>query len=146
VGYAKIQDFVSSGGTYVGICAGAYFACTDIEFEKGNPKHEIIKTELNLDLCDGKAVGTLFGDFDERVAFDVEIDWTEYTRTECMLVKYLGGCWFEDIRTKNVDIVARYRYNDRPAVIRFPYGRGNVVLSGAHIELQDEHLNWLLRY
>ena len=32
-GVKTIRDFVQRGGTYIGICAGAYFACENIEFE-----------------------------------------------------------------------------------------------------------------
>ena len=35
-GTDEIRSFVLQGGTYIGICAGAYFACDHIEFEKGS--------------------------------------------------------------------------------------------------------------
>lgn len=34
-GTEKIRSFVQEGGGYLGICAGAYFAASSIEFEKG---------------------------------------------------------------------------------------------------------------
>lgn len=32
-----IRQFVENGGTYIGFCAGAYFACNRVEFEIGTP-------------------------------------------------------------------------------------------------------------
>ena len=34
-GIQLIRDYVEGGGRYLGICAGAYLACCDIEFDKG---------------------------------------------------------------------------------------------------------------
>ena len=36
-GMSQIQDYVKAGGSYLGVCAGAYFACDYIEFDKGGP-------------------------------------------------------------------------------------------------------------
>ena len=36
-GNLKIRSFVERGGTYLGLCAGAYYGCRSIEFEKGFP-------------------------------------------------------------------------------------------------------------
>lgn len=33
----KIRHFVEQGGAYLGICAGAYFGASAIEFERGEP-------------------------------------------------------------------------------------------------------------
>ena len=34
---ARIRKFVEGGGAYLGLCAGAYFGCRHIEFERGTP-------------------------------------------------------------------------------------------------------------
>lgn len=36
-GVKQISKFVQNGGSYLGICAGAYWACDYIEFDKGGP-------------------------------------------------------------------------------------------------------------
>lgn len=36
-GNAVIRRYVSSGGAYLGLCAGAYYACRRVEFEPGGP-------------------------------------------------------------------------------------------------------------
>ena len=39
-GIQKIQDFVKSGGRYLGIGAGAYFGAQAVEFDKGGPQEK----------------------------------------------------------------------------------------------------------
>lgn len=34
-GIRNIKNYVEGGGSYLGICAGAYLACRRIEFDKG---------------------------------------------------------------------------------------------------------------
>lgn len=36
-GMGNIKRYVQSGGSYLGICSGAYFACDRIEFDKDGP-------------------------------------------------------------------------------------------------------------
>ena len=36
-GLKIIKDYIHAGGRYLGICAGAYLACHEIEFDMGGP-------------------------------------------------------------------------------------------------------------
>ena len=47
-GMAQIRDFVCKGGKYLGICAGAYFACDAIEFDKNGPQEVCGARQLNF--------------------------------------------------------------------------------------------------
>lgn len=38
IGNQVIRRFVQQGGAYLGLCAGAYYACAAIEFEPGHPR------------------------------------------------------------------------------------------------------------
>lgn len=40
-GMKNIQDYVMAGGSYLGICSGAYFACDRIEFDKSGPQEVV---------------------------------------------------------------------------------------------------------
>ena len=44
-----VDQFVKKGGGYLGLCAGAYFAASHIEFEKGSPLGKI-----NLGVASGQ--------------------------------------------------------------------------------------------
>lgn len=54
-GCAEIRRFVSAGGNYLGICAGAYFACSHVEFDRHGPL-EVTGTR-NLRFLSGRAIG-----------------------------------------------------------------------------------------
>ena len=51
-GLTDIREFVSNGGAFFGVCAGAYFACDNILWE-GAP------IEYNLDLFEGTGTGAI---------------------------------------------------------------------------------------
>ena len=59
LGNDKIRRYIQNGGIYYGICAGAYYACRQTEFEKDIPESSIVE-EYKLDLIDAKAIGTLY--------------------------------------------------------------------------------------
>ena len=42
------QEFVENGGSYLGICAGAYFACDYIEFDKNGPLEVVGPRDLKF--------------------------------------------------------------------------------------------------
>lgn len=41
-GNQQIRDFVRSGGSYLGICAGGYYGSSCVEFAKGDPLLEVV--------------------------------------------------------------------------------------------------------
>ena len=47
-GTAMIRKYVEDGGSYLGICAGGYFGCNYIEFDKGGPLEVCGKRELGF--------------------------------------------------------------------------------------------------
>lgn len=51
-GIRNIKNYVEGGGSYLGICAGAYLACRRIEFDKGG-KFEVCGSR-NLGFFQGK--------------------------------------------------------------------------------------------
>ena len=130
VGNRNIIDFVKAGGTYLGLCAGAYYATRKTLFACGLP-HEI-QLDGALNFFEGEAIGPVFSEekFDygsEAGAqiVDVVVDGEIYP------VYFNGGCYFSD----NPFAIARYLDNDLPAIIAFSFGKGRVVLSGVHPEL-----------
>lgn len=58
-GTDKIRSYIENGGKYLGICAGAYFACEEIEFEKGGALE--VCGSRSLKLFPGTAVGPAYG-------------------------------------------------------------------------------------
>lgn len=64
-GNKEIQDFIHSGGSYLGLCAGGYYGADYIEFSKGDPMLEVCG-ERELKLFPGVAVGPVFPGFEYR--------------------------------------------------------------------------------
>lgn len=129
-GNQAIVDFVTHGGCYLGVCAGAYYAVRETLFALDLP-HEL-RLPGALNFFEGQAVGPVFSApaFDyqaESGACVVTIAWGE----EQYPSYFNGGCAF----TESPFTIARYAENHLPAMIAFSYGKGRVVLSGVHPEL-----------
>ncbi|KAH9518821.1 biotin holocarboxylase synthetase [Bulinus truncatus] len=60
-GIRKIQEFVYSGGCYMGLCAGGYWACDHIEFDKDGPLEVV--GERFLKFFPGQCIGPAFPGF-----------------------------------------------------------------------------------
>lgn len=61
IGTQMIREYVETGGCYLGLCAGAYFACKRVEFEVGTPLE--VKGDRELAFYPGVARGSLFPGF-----------------------------------------------------------------------------------
>lgn len=129
-GNRNIIQFVKEGGCYLGICAGAYYAAHKTLFARGLPYELQLDGALNF--FEGEAIGPVFSEkkFDygsEAGARIVDIVFHK----EIYPVYFNGGCYFSE----NQSTLAHYRENGLSAIIAFPFGRGRVVLSGVHPEL-----------
>ncbi len=137
-GLQHIRDLVAGGGGYIGICAGAYFACDSIDWEEDG------LLDYPLDLYDGVARG----------AIDAIAPWDNYTMTtidmhhnnpinqyepaqEVML--YYGGSVFKPHSGFTTDTLTLWAdYFDSLAAVNFTYGDGRVVLMGMHPEIEED--------
>ena len=62
-GNQNISDFVRNGGSYLGICAGAYYGCSLVQFAQGDPLLEVVGPR-ELVLFPGVSQGPVFAGFD----------------------------------------------------------------------------------
>ncbi|MDR1693891.1 MAG: hypothetical protein LBR70_01675 [Lactobacillaceae bacterium] len=139
-GDAKIKEYVENGGVYFGICAGAYYACSSINFENGIPELHI-KTDEALKFINAEAVGTLrkqlnIAPYSKSAdsARAVSIKWME--DDESHVCYYHGGPYF-NVEGNNAKVLAVYEgieNNALPAVVSSQYGKGMVIASGVHFE------------
>lgn len=141
-GNRRIVDYVQCGGSYLGICAGAYYASASIEFEKGSPLEIIEPRELRF--FPGRAVGPAFGSSEEG-AKAISIEWMRDLGLPDGY-HYDGGCYFEAAeKYPTTQILARYRERKGhpAAVILSSVTQGRALLSGIHPEhypLNRRHL------
>jgi len=119
-GNENICNFVSNGASYLGICAGAYYASNKFEFNFLDSL--TVENSSVLSLSDVKAIGPVYKN--ERLV-----------SIASFLCLFCGGCSFElEKKTKNkINIEARYDSGE-PAIISNKFGNGSVILSGIHLE------------
>lgn len=137
-GTQKIRSFVAQGGSYLGICAGGYFGCDRIEFEKGEALE--VCGERTLKFFPGVAKGPAYGN--NRYSYESSkgaeaacISWADGTTH----VYFNGGCYFEpEGACSDFQVLSRYLDlpGTPPAILKMQHGRGRVILSGVHFEYQ----------
>jgi biotin--protein ligase len=139
VGMENIRKFVHNGGTFVGICAGAYFTAAKSKFAEGT-KNEIIAEHLGL--FKGEVKGPLFEDFN-YLEETIKIIPANCSDGEKRNVYHHGGGWFvEPEEYEDISVLARYIPDepdkDGPAsMIKIKYGEGIVFASHIHFECPD---------
>jgi len=132
-----IRHYVANGGSYLGICAGAYYAAKQVEFDK-NGSLEVIG-ERALAFFPGKAIGPM-------VPYDYQTN--KGARAQNILVGnksiyfyFNGGGYFENAEKIPGVLVLGWYQQKVPAIIYIPYQKGNVILSGVHFEYDGALLN-----
>ena len=140
----RIRSYVDRGGVCFGICAGAYYACRRIVFEKDIEALHI-ESRCGLNLVEGEAIGTLYKEYGllpySLTAFSAKIVQIRFKDHQLYSALYHGGPCFK--RT-DAEVVAVYELPDpdlKPAIIQKAYGRGRVILSGVHFEDGEQVLS-----
>ncbi|RVD85215.1 uncharacterized protein DFL_003543 [Arthrobotrys flagrans] len=145
-----LKQYVRRGGKYLGICAGAYFASTDIEFEKGDLSLEVTGTrELGFfpGLCRGAAFKGFKYNSEAGARFcrlDITSKLSDIGAPDSFKSYYNGGGVFIDadrFMDQGIDVLARYRdrldigeEGGNAAAVGCRIGAGYAVLVGAHPE------------
>lgn len=135
-GNENIRTYVEDGGTYLGVCAGAYYACKSIEWNKGHADEITGKRELAF------VNATAIGPINELAPpYNATLQSAAVIDLEGNSVYYNGGPYFR-VNNKSTDVLARYRGLpfDAPAIVRASVGEGQVILSGVHFEIGSAQL------
>jgi glutamine amidotransferase-like uncharacterized protein len=141
-GDQHIRDFINQGGAYIGMSAGAFYAC-DITIWEGDV------LDYPSDIFDGDCIGPI----------DEIAPWPEYVMTTMNIdqsheanlyepvqrdVLYYGEPYFvahqgQEMLTMATWIVPANPVADgAPGIISFNYGQGRVVLVGPHPEIEED--------
>lgn len=136
-GNSIIHNFVKRGGAYLGLCAGAYYGSSYVEFDRGGPLE--VRGERNLCFFPETAVGPLFGpyQYDSFLgarAVSIRTNWND-SQFE---VFFNGGPFFQNL-DHETKVLAYYHPIQKPAVIERKVGNGIALLSGVHFEY-DEYI------
>lgn len=158
---SRIRTYVADGGRFWGICAGAYYGCKDIEFEKGRGAMEVIgKRELGF--YPGLSRGTMFPGFvynSERGARATKLSvereklldlYADNNSVPSEIDTYYngGGYFVHADQYDNVDVLARYTEKglssdeEHPAaVVHCHVGKGSALLVTTHPEYDVAKMN-----
>lgn len=126
----RIGAYVRAGGAYLGLCAGAYFACARVDFDAGGPLQVAGARPLGLF---GRVVGrgpVHSYSYEGHVSARAE---RLVTAAGPVAAYYNGGGTFDDPAAELATVLAHYA-DGQPAVVSAAHGRGRVLLSGPHIE------------
>ncbi|PJF38099.1 MAG: biotin--protein ligase, partial [Phototrophicales bacterium] len=112
IGNKRIREYVETGGTYLGICAGAYYGCGTIEFQKGTSS--AICENRELQFFDGIGTGCLTDIAPSRYDQTLQSACTTPIDIEKEEIQtlYWGGCTFNAPIASNTKIIARYNKLD----------------------------------
>ena len=133
-GCRRIRAYVENGGRYLGFCAGAYFACAQVEFELGTP-HEV-RGPRELRFYNGIARGSTLrrSAYSYCSSLDAQSTRLISSRGVSLQVHFEGGCTFEG----DEDATPLAFYEQLPgqpvAAVSCRVGHGRAVLSGPHPE------------
>lgn len=135
-GKEMIKEFIKTGGGYIGLCGGAYFACENVIWQ-GN--------QLNMESL-GIIPAVSEGPFDEIVPYpeygmcEVVISDTSHyitkTISDTLQILYYWGPVLKP-NNPNVSVLAEYTAINQPAILASTYGRGKVFITGAHPEIEE---------
>ncbi|MGL4393645.1 MAG: BPL-N domain-containing protein [Brevinema sp.] len=125
-----IKNHIRLGGAYLGICAGAYYACSSINFTGDGYE---IHQDRELSLFEGVGVGSLPELTGGHYFSESSLAKSVVTLNNQESFYYHGGCAFDKLN--GVEILASYQDNLKPAIIRGKFGEGRFLLSGVHFEV-----------
>ena len=144
----KVRDFVSGGGSFLGICAGAFYVADTVIWENRSYAYPV-----------GLFHGAETGPIDDIIA------WPGYALTPARIddpvlgdlgvrqVVYYGGGYFQipsDAQQgAHVNTAATFEaagaQSGSPMIVRYTYGAGHVLLSTTHFEYRPgSHADWQL--
>jgi glutamine amidotransferase-like uncharacterized protein len=120
-GLSLIREFVRQGGGYVGFCAGAFLADTTVDDDGKVAGLGIIPVEsydYPLESPTGHALMT----------------WVNWGGRRRHLLFDGGASFRVTPKSTDVTVIATYENDGAPATIKNQFGRGQVVVTGAHPE------------
>lgn len=151
----QLRAVIAAGASYIGTCAGAYFASGTCTFEAGSPGKQVMGSR-KLCLFPFSAVGAVRPDFeyDSEVGATIEQLTANWKGSQFAAAAYCnGGCAWAGVRDcADVHVVARYdeavlsrhgiAERTPVAVLAHRFGHGVAVLSGVHPEMDMRNMRF----
>ena len=164
VGNIAIQDYVANGGSYMGFCAGSYYAGDEVVFAPGTDMEVIGSRPLHF--FKGTIYGPVLAPYDyastsgARIAKVLLTDESEALGKTLQCYYNGGGTFINAIHTPNTTLIGYYTNHPlnfpqdkgyapiglslltegAPAVIETSYEAGKAILLGCHPEMPTAFL------
>lgn len=129
-----IQNWVSEGGVYIGVCLGAYLAAAGTDFAPGDGFALLPGADTSGEECyrPGASVKNTSDTY-------ISVDWTwgsgaKAGQTQKGVDLYFQDGNYIDTDESQVTVLGRYSSNGDLAVTVSSYGSGKVGISGVHVE------------
>ena len=146
IGNQRIRTYVEQGGSFLGICAGSYYAGNFVEFAPGTALE--VRGTRELAFFPGTVSGPILAPYDyltnsgARVA---KLRWNvteQFSRGTLLTMFYNGGGTFVHAeKYPGITVLAYYDACCSPAIIECTIGQGRAILSGPHFEYDPTLLN-----
>jgi glutamine amidotransferase-like uncharacterized protein len=140
VGAHNIREYVRKGGSYLGICAGAFYATSHREGGHTTGPY-------GIGLLDGTAFDGTSLEAPSYIEGVMEFLWelgnplVKGLGKSVRMLLYGGPAFHyspEEAERKNIEVVLRFSESKDTAMIRFQYGKGRVFLAAPHFEIKEE--------
>ncbi len=147
IGNKKIKRYVENGGSFLGICAGSYYAGSYVDFAKDTNLE--VQGERELAFFPGIVRGPILAAYDyysRSGARNAKLIWESnkgFSKGELFTILYNGGGYFVDASSyRDVSVLASYDLKEKlPAIIKCNIGKGVAILSGVHFEYDPSLLD-----
>lgn len=145
-----LRAFVTGGGRFLGVCAGAYYVCRDIEWYGWDAERTKRKTP-GIDFFNYRAHGpirSLVAANDVKTALDrslshaavADITWHDGKTEKRTEIMYWGGPFLDGTLAANpgTHIIARFNNvaGNPPAIMMRSIGAGRALISSVHPEIR----------
>jgi glutamine amidotransferase-like uncharacterized protein len=138
-GAAEILRFTDQGGSYMGFCAGAFYATS-------NREGGVTTGPYGIGLLRGTAYDGTSLQVDPFIEGMMNFDFFIRGFPSTYRIVLLGGPSFrysnEEAESKHIQVLSRFQKIHEPAMIAFNYGSGRVFLSGPHPEVEVSRTSW----
>ncbi len=129
--FEELRKFIHQGGAAVMICGASYAAATERTFNN-------ITKQGKMRLFPGKASGPIYPAAKEcPLPFIHKVAALSCGDKKIKALLSGGGCYFPDESWKG-EVLATYQENKKPAVLTSIHGKGIVVHSMVHLEIEPE--------
>jgi biotin--protein ligase len=140
-GDERIRTFVQNGGSFIGICAGSYYAGSYVDFAKNTDLE--VQGGRGLSFFPGIVKGPILSSYDYLTKIGARAERISTEEGDEYPVFYDGGgCFLDAAGQENVTVIASYSIGkEYPAIISCKVGAGIALLSGVHIEYEPSLLD-----